>query len=562
MGQLGGQFLRDDRVVVAIDQAADEEQKFLDGLADDMEQRASRKQTPEPQSVLESGDTTPTIASEKHARSKIDSPRSKQRSASRKLGPAFVHDAVVNVVLSPKHIASAHTSSSNEFKASLSDDQIQANMIVSIWNLENQRYFTLTFTSTSSASAPTPKAQSRPVSRYPPSSTLSPSSEPSPASSIGSRTSSTSGSAPGSVIGSPAGVGFSAAPLLPLGGPSRASVAAAPSILQKITRMKDAILNSMELPIFAMWKDQSLAFPNKAAAHLMHATADPDADDQQDILERFKVYSQNFERQLRPDEYPIAELCRSQKPFTGWKIGVIDSDMKRVNYDVSGEGIFDEKTGEFLAGIVVLKDVTEYTSELAAKDEQNDQQFQLICETMPQLLWTTTATGRNDWFSRRWYDYTGTSVQESMTEGWESSFHPDEIAETARKWQHCLKTGEEFSTEYRCKRHDGAWRWMLGRALPLRDQKTGDILKWFGTCTDIHELVEARQSARRTREQLLNVIAHAHVTVWAIDKEKRLTFLEGRLMWDEGMQDLSNEHIGQNVYDGTLRLSSALEPLI
>lgn len=538
------------------------EQKFLDGLADDMDQKASGDEVPEAQSVLQSGDTTPTMASETHARSKIDPLRPKQRFTSRKEGAAFVHDAVVNVLLSPKHITSARASSSNEFKASLSDDQIQANMIVSIWNLENQRYFTLTFTSTSAASTPTPKAQSRPVSRYPPSSTLSPSSEPSSAAPNGSRSSSTSGSSPASVIGSPRGFGFSAAPLLPLGGPSRASVAAAPSILQKITRMKDAILNSMELPIFAMWKDQSLAFPNKAAAHLMHSTVDTDTDDQRDILERFKVYSQNFDRQLRPDEYPIAELCRSQKPFTGWKIGVIDSDMKRVTYDVSGEGIFDEKTGEFLAGIVVLKDVTEYTSELAAKDEQNDQQFQLICETMPQLLWTTTAAGRNDWFSRRWYDYTGTSVQQSMTEGWASSFHPEEMFETARKWQHCLETGEEFSIEYRCKRHDGAWRWMLGRALPLRDQKTGQILKWFGTCTDIHELVEARQAARRTREQLLNVIAHAHVTVWAIDKERRLTFLEGKLMWDEGRQGITNEHLGQNIYDGTRRLPSTLGPLM
>lgn len=326
--------------------------------------------------------------------------------------------------------------------------------------------------------------------------------------------------------------------------------------------MKDAILNSMELPIFAMWKDQSLAFPNKAAAHLMHAAADPDTDDTQDILERFKVYSQNFDRQLRPEEYPIAELCRSQRPFTGWKIGVIDSDMKRINYDVSGEGIFDEKTGEFLAGIVVLKDVTEYTSELAAKDEENEQQFQLICETMPQMLWTTTATGQNDWFSRRWYDYTGRSMKASITEGWESSFHPDEVPETTRRWHHCLESGEEFSVEYRCRRHDGAWRWMLGRALPLRDQKSGKILKWFGTCTDIHELVEARQSARSTREQLLNVIAHAQVTVWAIDKDRKLTFLEGKLMWDEEELDVSDDHLGSNVYEGMLVLSSASECLI
>ena len=527
-----------------------------------MDQKASRENTPEPHGDLQSGDTTPTVASEKQTPSGSGSSQTKQRFPGTVKSSTLVHDAVVNVVLSSKYMDSANMSSSGELKSSLSNNQIQANMIVSIWNLENQRYFTLTFTSTFAQSTPTAKPQSRTVSRHPPSSTLSATSNPSPASSNSSSHGSNPGSSPASAVNSPMGFSPSVAPFPPLGGPSRSNVAAAPSILQKITRMKDAILNSMELPIFTMWKDQSLAFPNKAATHLMHSSVDPTTDDTQDILERFKIYSQNFDRQLSPEEYPIAELCRSQKPFTGWKIGVIDSQMKRLNYDVSGEGIFDEKSGEFLAGIVVLKDVTEYTSELAAKDEQNEQQFQLICETIPQMLWTTTAAGRNDWFSRRWYDFTGKTVQHSMAVGWENSCHPDDTLETNRKWQHCLETGEEFSVEYRCQRHDGEWRWMLGRALPLKEQKTGKILKWFGTCTDIHDLVEARQAARRTREQLLNVIAHAHVTVWAIDKERKLTFLEGKLMWDQGENDITSESIGNNVYDGKPILFYIPEPPI
>lgn len=103
-------------------------------------------------------------------------------------------------------------------------------------------------------------------------------------------------------------------------------------------------------------------------------------------------------------------------------------------------------------------------------------------------------------------------------------------------------------TEYRCKRFDGAWRWMLGRALPLREAKTGKITKWFGTCTDIHDLVEARQEAKRTREHLLFVIKHALVTVWAVDRSRKLTFLEGGLLWDEN-SSCNESAIGKNVYD-------------
>ena len=90
---------------------------------------------------------------------------------------------------------------------------------------------------------------------------------------------------------------------------------------------------------------------------------------------------------------------------------------------------------------------------------------------------------------------------------------------------------------------------MLGRALPLREPHTGEIVKWFGTCTDIHDLVEARQAAKRTREQLLNVIKHAQVTVWAVDRDRKLTFLEGKLMWEDDEKDVREDSIGMSIYE-------------
>jgi PAS domain S-box-containing protein len=154
-----------------------------------------------------------------------------------------------------------------------------------------------------------------------------------------------------------------------------------------------------------------------------------------------------------------------------------------------------------------------------------------------------------DWFSKRWYDFTGLTAEESMGIGWQLPFHPDDIIPSKGEWEHSVATGDEYSTEYRCKRRDGEWRWMLGRALPLRDHKTGTILKWFGTCTDIHDQVESRLAAKQTREKLLNVIDHAKVTVWAVDRERNLTFLEGKLMWDVEEQDIVPEALGNNIYD-------------
>ena len=95
------------------------------------------------------------------------------------------------------------------------------------------------------------------------------------------------------------------------------------------------------------------------------------------------------------------------------------------------------------------------------------------------------------------YDYTGLTEEESVGTGWQLPFHPDDMAVTGKKWGHSLATGDPYDTEYRCRRHDGQWRWMLGRALPLRNKKTGKIEKWYGTCTDIHEAVETRFASRR-----------------------------------------------------------------
>ena len=88
---------------------------------------------------------------------------------------------------------------------------------------------------------------------------------------------------------------------------------------------------------------------------------------------------------------------------------------------------------------------------------------------------------------------------------------------------------------------------MQSRGSPLRD-KSGKIVKWFGSFTDIHDLVEARQEAKNTREQFLNVIKHSKITIWAIDQAFKITFLEGDLMWKDENPEFKREAIGKNIF--------------
>lgn len=276
-----------------------------------------------------------------------------------------------------------------------------------------------------------------------------------------------------------------------------------------------------------MWKDESFGIPNKALLRLLPKDRTYAPGDQRDFLTQFVVWTEDFQRELSLEEFPIIEICRTRQRVEKARLGMRQPVTgNRIVFEVNGEPVFHEESGEFLGGIVVFKDITEYTNQIAAQIEENEKQFEYIANFMPVMVWTTTSDGLHDWFSKRWYDYTGLTVDQSLGEGWRLPFHPDDVSVTAQHWSHCLETGDEYRVEYRCQRYDGEWRWMLGRALPFHND-TGRIVKWFGTCTDIHDLVLARQEARRTREQLQQVIKHAKILLWAVNRDNKLVLLEG-----------------------------------
>jgi PAS domain S-box-containing protein len=381
---------------------------------------------------------------------------------------ATVHDTMVGVVVSCYHDGDEASSSQPGHSRSQkpkSPLHTNAQMIISIWRgNEGEQYFTLTFTMT--------------VQKM-----------PSPSTSVQLSQSSTSilqsGLLLSSTASSPSGASLTGAPFLANKAPPRLTPEAF-THLQKLTRMKDAMLSNMDIPVVGIWRDESAVFPNQAARKLFEVPADAASEQRYDFMSRFKAYTADFDRELDEEENPMLNLCRTQKAFRNWKIGLIEPKTGKLRtFDVDGKPVVDERTGEFLVGLVAFKDVTEYTEKLATQSEENEQQFQLICDTMPQMLWTTTPDGYHDYFSQRWYDYTGLTREQSLGMGWQLPFHPEDMPATTERWVHSLATGDEYTTEYRCRRADGTWRWMLGRALPLRDVKTNHILKWFGSCESL-----------------------------------------------------------------------------
>jgi PAS domain S-box-containing protein len=146
-------------------------------------------------------------------------------------------------------------------------------------------------------------------------------------------------------------------------------------------------------------------------------------------------------------------------------------------------------------------------SELATRREaeralaKSDARFEAIANSIDQMIWSTLPDGFHDYYNDRWYQFTGTPPGSTDGEGWNAIFHPEDQARAWDVWRRSLATGEPYEIEYRLRHRSGEYRWVLGRAQCVRDA-AGAITRWYGTCTDIHELKVTRDELRALTETL------------------------------------------------------------
>jgi PAS domain S-box-containing protein len=124
---------------------------------------------------------------------------------------------------------------------------------------------------------------------------------------------------------------------------------------------------------------------------------------------------------------------------------------------------------------------------------------------MPQLVWSARPDGTYDYFNQRCIEFAGGPPDEGGG-SWKKLLHPDDYQRTKETWEHALKTGGRYEVEYRFQGADGQYHWFLGRAVPIRDAQ-GKIERWFGSSTDISDIVEARDTLARAKEKQERIVA-------------------------------------------------------
>ena len=163
--------------------------------------------------------------------------------------------------------------------------------------------------------------------------------------------------------------------------------------------------------------------------------------------------------------------------------------------------------GDRLAWDGMFIDITEQKA-IETRLRESEQKYQAIADSIDQMIWSTRPDGFHDYYNHRWYEFTG--VPEGSTDGeeWAGMFHPDDQDRAWSVWRQCLATGEPYEIEYRLRHHSGQYRWVIGRAQCVRDDQ-GRIVRWFGTCTDIHEFKSAQHELRLLNDTLEERVAAA-----------------------------------------------------
>jgi PAS domain S-box-containing protein len=132
----------------------------------------------------------------------------------------------------------------------------------------------------------------------------------------------------------------------------------------------------------------------------------------------------------------------------------------------------------------------------------NERNFKLIIDTIPALAWSARPDGNADFFNQHYLEFVGLSSDQASGSGWTRAVHPDDLNRLATTWQRILTSEAPGEAEARLRRYDGAYRWFLFRAYPLRDE-TGTVVKWYGVNTDINDLKHAEEELKRSEAFLV-----------------------------------------------------------
>jgi len=159
--------------------------------------------------------------------------------------------------------------------------------------------------------------------------------------------------------------------------------------------------------------------------------------------------------------------------------------------------------------------------------------LRIVIDTIPAMAWSVLPDGAVDFLNQRWLDYAGVSLEQYI-EAPTRAIHPEDIPRVLEKWRAVMAAGERYEDEMRLRRADGEYRWFLIRTVPLRDEQ-GNIVKWYGTSTDIEDRKRAEDALRRSEDRLRHVVDTIPAIVWSALPDGAVDFVNDRWLQYTGL---------------------------
>ena len=242
-------------------------------------------------------------------------------------------------------------------------------------------------------------------------------------------------------------------------------------------------------------------------------------------LDRLKGYQHGAVDYLSVPIVP--EVLRAKvKVFT--ELHRKKKQLERLNSEL--EQRVAERTAELQQKAVALHQVNR---DLAQKNQELD----AIVQTAPDIIFSRNPDGSRDYISSRFYEYTGAPLETAVGFGWLEYLHPDDKDNSLAQWMRSVESGKVYECDYRLRGVDSQYRWFRARAVPLRDGH-GEIVKWYGTCSDIHDSKLLEQSIRENAIELERMVE---------SRTAALRRLSNRMMT---MQDEERRRIAREIHDG------------
>jgi PAS domain S-box-containing protein len=229
-------------------------------------------------------------------------------------------------------------------------------------------------------------------------------------------------------------------------------------------------------------------------------------DDRAAMVSAFELWLQSPEHHNQAVEYRIV------RP---------DGELRWISD--RGQVVLDHHGGVYrVTG--VAEDITE-RKQAEARAQAVQEQFRVLAETLPQLVWVRDPSGAATYLSPQWATYAGVPGDELLGEGWRTHIHPDDRDRVGAQWQAAVEREGGFDCEYRVRRADGVYRWFHSRGAPQRDA-VGHVVRWFGTCTDIDEARAATVALQEERDRIARIakVAPAILHSFRIGPDGRRSF--------------------------------------